>query len=183
MKKLIVIISLMSTWQLHAQTYQLDLRSSSCTWRGYAEIGHFYQEGEISFREGEIVIEEGMVVDGVMIFDMQSITTPDSKLLDHLKGPDFFHTKKYEEATFTMNRSPTSSVEGFLKIRDKIHPQTFEGIWVSSDSLINISGTTLFDRTLYDIKYNSNRFFQDLGSYAIKDTISLQCELKLNLKK
>ena len=181
MKKFTVIIIWITTLHLCAQTYQVDTISSQCTWRGYAEIGGFYQEGEISLKKGEVEVEDGIVVRGMMIFNMQSINTSDSRLLDHLKGPDFFHTKKYEEATFTMNRSPISSVDGFLKIRDKIHPQSFEGIWYASDSLISISGTTVFDRTLYDIKYNSNRFFQDLGSYAIKDTISLQCELKLNL--
>lgn len=183
MKKFALIVMCMAALHMHAQTYNLDVKSSRCTWRGYAEIGKFYQEGEIGLKASQIELRDQLLVHGQLTFDMQSIKTQDPKLLGHLNGPDFFHSEKFEEAIFRINESPLSSVNGDLTIRDKTHPQDFVGSWLSSDSSIHVSGSARFDRTLYDIKYNSNRFFQDLGSYAIKDTVTLQCDLQFYLEK
>jgi len=42
---------------------------------------------------------------------------------------------------------------------------------------LRAKGKMTIDRTLYNIKYNSSSYFQDLGNYAIKNEFELKFEL------
>ena len=47
---------------------------------------------------------------------------------------------------------------------------------------IAITGDTEFDRTQYEIKYNSGNFFQDLGDKLIEDKVKLKLDIYAEIK-
>ena len=67
--------------------------------------------------------------------------------------------------------------KGDLTIKNITHPITFSGSVKKNDigyrSTINLS----FDRTLYEIKFRSGKYFQDLGDKLILDNIDIEAEI------
>lgn len=62
---------------------------------------------------------------------------------------------------------------GKLTIKGVRKPVTVE-IAVNSQ---HIKASATIDRTLFGIKYNSASYFQDLGSYAIRNTFEIEADL------
>ena len=67
-------------------------------------------------------------------------------------------------------------VQGVLTIKDISHPITFD---------VEVDGNTLnanltFDRSLYDVRFRSGSFFENLGDKLIVDDIDLEVTLELN---
>ncbi len=134
---------------------------------------------------GEISIENNKIAYVKIGFDMNSITVDDikdqesnQKLLEHLKSEDFFHVAKFPSALVYITESKPVGSEyefaGTLTIKDieqnvsgKYSVSYLEGNYIFSGSLI-------FDRTDFDIKYGSGKFFDDLGDKLIYDDISIR---------
>ena len=68
-------------------------------------------------------------------------------------------------------------VKGKITIRGITKDITCPVKLEKSESKIVASGKLVVDRTKFDIKYNSSSYFQDLGSYAIKNDFLLTFEL------
>jgi polyisoprenoid-binding protein YceI len=100
------------------------------------------------------------------------------KLVGHLKSDDFFGVEKFptseliitESAPFKNNEA---TVTGKLTIKGITHPVTFKAVKVGTGytALITV------DRTKYDIKYGSGKFFDSLGDKMIYDEFTLDVKL------
>ncbi len=178
MKKLILTTILASLFVLaNSQTYTLDATLSSATWIGYGEIGSFKQEGSIDLKKGNIYLDNTDVKSGTIIFNSKSISHENKELRKHLKAKDFFHSKKYPEIIFEIKETQGNLVSGTLSIRGKSNDETFTFEKIEKEGFLIFAGRASFDRTKYDIKYNSSSYFQDLGNYAIKNDIDLEFRL------
>ena len=103
------------------------------------------------------------------------------KLEGHLKSDDFFSVDKFKESSIKTTSSikksdNTYEVQGVLTIKDISHPITFD---------VEVDGNTLnanltFDRSLYDVRFRSGSFFENLGDKLIVDDIDLEVTLELN---
>lgn len=104
------------------------------------------------------------------------------KLIDHLKGDDFFGVAKFPKATFNIlsvqKKTPDRYwVKGKLTINGITNAVEFPASIKRLGKKVTAVATITIDRTNYDIRFRSADFFKNLGDEAIDNNF----ELTLNL--
>ncbi len=171
-------------------TKEFDATKSSATWTGSKSlIKDYVDHGTINVKAGNAVFAKGILTGGNVVFDMNSITTlstgrgsdadATSQQAKHMKSEDFFDTLKYPEAKFVVTSAVRESggdyiLTGDLTIKDKTNPVTFPVEVTSANGIVTLSGAVTLDRTLWDIKYGSSKFFPNLGDKVINDEFGLE---------
>ena len=134
------------------------------------------------------------IVAGRLIFDMTSIQNTDiespewkEKLEKHLMAEDFFFVDSFPNAILEI-KEHLQVIDDKASQNDQIFADlTIRGITHEINFLINIShfnskfyaeGSIDIDRTLFNIKYNSGTFFEDLGDRMIYDDFTVQFSLQ-----
>ena len=110
----------------------------------------------------------------------------ENELVRHLKSPDFFDVEKFPIAAFTITIVPPANGElinitGNLTIKGIIQAVTFPAKIEVKDGIVNASGKLTIDRTRWDVRYNSGKFFLDLADEIISD--SIEFEMKIVARK
>lgn len=182
----VALILFMSTGTIQSQEYIVDLEKTLVSWEGKG-IGKAHH-GTIKVKSGILHLNDGRPVKGKVMIDMTSIKNLDldsedmrERLINHLKSDDFFSVDKYPEAHFTITSSELRGTElylgGDLNIKGRSHPAEFKsGILAAADGYRFI-GYVEFDRSLYDVRYGSGKFFENLGDKLISDIIKLDFNL------
>ena len=165
----------------HKEVKTINTENSSVTWQGKKVTGT--HTGLISITEGSLEFDHGKLTGGNIVIDMTSITctdlpaTPAGKLLGHLKSDDFFGVANFPTAELNITEVKKSdagyTVTGNLTIKGISKPVTF-------DTAVTKSGATaqiVIDRTDYDVKYGSGKFFDNLGDKTIYDDFTLDVNL------
>ncbi|MEZ5071575.1 MAG: YceI family protein [Bacteroidales bacterium] len=176
-----------------AQTYTADTQSSKLNWTGQKVTGT--HTGTVSLASGEFTIKDGKVASGTFKINMNSITSTDladnadmaGKLVGHLKSDDFFGTEAHPTSTFTITGSTAiaggnATVTGDLTIKGVTHPVTFKAVLADADGGKNIYGNIVVDRTLYDVKYGSGKFFEGLADRTIYDEFTIALDVHTKAK-
>lgn len=180
MKKIILITTFCYLANLaFGQEYSVDSKTSTLQWTGYSEVGNYAQTGSILIKEGMVEILNEKLVKANISFDTKSITSTEKKLEKHLKEKDFFWVKKYPIAFFKLIEADQEAIQGTLNLRGKTKTIKFPYSVSEDQGQLIIKGKITIDRTQFDIKYNSTTYFQDLGSYAIKNKFDLEFTLAL----
>ena len=167
--------------------YQADKESSSVTWTGKKVTAE--HTGTIGLKDASIIMDGDKYVSANIIFDMNAITNTDlneeygGKLIGHLKSDDFFSVAKFPTAQFrasefTALRAPDENgnnyvVTGSLTIKGKTNEISFPVSIKNAKETLKITGTAVFDRSKWDIRYGSGSFFDDLGDKVIYDDVEL----------
>lgn len=167
----------------------VDAQHSKVIWRGFKPGGEHF--GLISISEGTINIKDGNLIGGSFKFDMNSITDLDmpaddeynAKLVTHLKSSDFFDAAKFPTALFEITEvkeiGGELSVSGNLTIKEITKNITIPAAMVTNDgSAILKSDVFTIDRTDFDIRFKSKKFFDNLKDKFINDEFELSFELK-----
>ncbi len=95
-----------------ASTYGLALDQSEVEWYGFKPTGS--HNGTFAIKNGDISVENGEIVGGEFTIDLAQIEVSDlegeyeTKLVTHLKSPDFFDVENHPEAKFVI-----TSVEAY----------------------------------------------------------------------
>jgi len=169
-----------------ADKYEVDATQSMIEWIGYKPTGQ--HNGTLNIKSGALYLVDNTPVGGEFVIDMNSLRVLDledpewnGKLTGHLRSPDFFDVDKNPEAKFVItqivrnkNGGPVYLLTGNLTIKGITRSVTF-GADVSREGDA-VSGKTpqfTIDRTEYDIKYKSNKFFADLQNEFINDEFAL----------
>jgi polyisoprenoid-binding protein YceI len=106
-----------------ARLLHVDTQASKIIWKG-TKIGGWHA-GEIKLQDGRIRIKEDMPVSGEFHINMNSIVNtdiPDSdpvpkkKIVDHLKGPDFFDVEQYPLSTFQITAVSATDQQNKIKL-------------------------------------------------------------------
>ncbi|MBM3420877.1 MAG: YceI family protein [Bacteroidetes bacterium] len=166
-----------------AQDYKADSKNTVIDWTGKKISGKHY--GKITLKEGSFSISDNRISSGKFIIDMNSITCEDltggtaQKLVGHLKSDDFFSTGKYGVSTLEITsgepfKNNEAVVTGKLTIKDITHPVTF----TVKRTGTTYTSTVTVDRTLYNIRYGSGKFFQNLGDNMIDDNFTLDVRIQ-----
>ncbi|MFN0117129.1 MAG: YceI family protein [Elusimicrobiota bacterium] len=173
----------------------VDVKTSSVKWLGKKVVGT--HNGTIGIKEGSLNLEKGQIVGGSFTIDMTSIACEDlkdaeynGKLVGHLKSADFFSVDKFPMADFkiksvTPKISANNNVEimGDLTIKGITKPLTFPASVSIEGKSVKAKATAIaVDRTAYDIKYGSGKFFQNLGDKMIDDQFWLDIEIMAGVK-
>ncbi|MBL6649402.1 MAG: YceI family protein [Flavobacteriaceae bacterium] len=169
-------------------TMTIDTETSSLNWIG-KKITNSQHNGSLKFISGDLTMctdkktLKTHVCKGNFIVDMTTLLVEDltgsskQKLEGHLKSDDFFSVDKHKKAFLSINSSETIesgfSVKGSLTIKNITHPVEFE----LNRNAGGFTAYMIFDRSKYNVKYNSGSFFENLGDRLILDDIELSADL------
>jgi polyisoprenoid-binding protein YceI len=158
------------------------------TWKATKVLGGHI--GTIKFKEGSLELKEGRPTGGQFIVDMKSIVDLDLDptgrwnkiLVEHLKSEDFFSVEKHPYSEFILQESKKTSgneytIKGVLVIKGIKKALDFKALVQLEGDVLKASGNIVFDRTHFDMKFRSGKFFQGLGDKLIHDTVTLKIEL------
>ncbi|NKI31767.1 YceI family protein [Croceivirga thetidis] len=175
-----LIIFLVTTVTLFAQTENLTLIDHSVDWTGYGAIGGYSLNGTLNIKNASFELDQfGNPIKGEIVFDMTTMAHDNQQLIEHLKSEDFFYVRKHKTAIFTIEQISETHLIGQLTMRGVTNKISVPCNTKKSESGMIISGKTEIDRTKFGINYNSNSFFKNLGSQAIKDKFTVAFNLVL----
>jgi polyisoprenoid-binding protein YceI len=159
------------------KVFKIDENNSNVHWVGQKISGE--HTGVVSIKNGTVSIKGGKIVASEIVIDMNTIADTDlsgewkEKLEGYLKSDDFFAVEKYPVSIFKIKSVKESDgkniVEGDLTIKGVTHPISFPVEVNINGNVFKASATVKVDRTLWNIKYGSGKFFTDLGDKMIKD--------------
>ncbi|HOY18570.1 MAG TPA: YceI family protein [Haliscomenobacter sp.] len=197
MKHLTFVMSLAAVLSLaftnpveKAVAYKVDVAGSAVKWTAYKVTGKHF--GKITLKTGSLEMSKTKLGKASFEVDMTTLTVEDitgeyaDKLKGHLLSDDFFSVEKHKTAKFVStkivpNGKPNGfSVTGDLTIKGITKPITFDAVVKNTSGKVTGTAAIKVDRTNYDIKYRSGRFFQDLGDKAIYDEFDLEVSLVAN---
>ncbi len=180
-----------------AVAYVVDTNASSFKWEGHKkiDIGDSHN-GTVNLKESDIMVAGNRITGGTFVMDMNSVNSLDlkgqdqkqSKLVGHLKSPDFFDVAKYPTSKFEITSVKDSSindnntwVEGNLTIKDKTQNIGFPAKIEVKDDKATAKARVIIDRSKFDVRYDSESFFKNLaGNKIISNDITLDIDLVAN---
>jgi polyisoprenoid-binding protein YceI len=125
-------------------------------------------------------MENGQLTGGTVELDMNTIEDENHKsdnyLIKHLKDPDFFDVQKFPSSVFTITKAEpingnNTKVTGNLTIKGITHAVSFTANMQVKDGIMKAGGKLVIDRTLWDVRYKSAKFFANLADETISDSI------------
>ncbi len=162
----------------------IDTKESVVTWKGVNSFGS--HTGYIYIAKGELMIENGELMGGTVEVNMNTIEDEkhgsNSGLIKHLKDPDFFDVKKFPFSAIAITRVASITVEdkeitGYLTIKGITNPVRFPAKVEVKDEVVKANGKLVIDRTRWDVRYNSGKFYANLADKAISDSIEFQIKI------
>jgi len=169
-------------------TFVLKVDESKINWKGYKITGA--HDGLVSFKGGRLVFDEaGNIKEGVFEADLETIKVLDlkdpsqnSKLTNHLKDDDFFSVAKFPVARLIVKSGQKLAegeyrIQGDMEIKGISQPVEFVAKIDKEDRVLKGRANLKLDRTKWDIKYNSGKFFKNLGDKLIYDDFEIEVEV------
>jgi polyisoprenoid-binding protein YceI len=176
-----------------SKTIKIDTSASTMNWLGKKVTGQ--HNGTIKIAGGEVGLDNGgSVVGGSFEMDMKTITDVDltdsewnNKLITHLKSEDFFSAEKFPKSKFEIiNVEPLSdpakpnfnnTVFGNLTIKGITKSISFPASIKMENGALTSYADFEIDRTQWDIKYGSGKFFENLGDKMINDNFNISFKI------
>jgi len=176
-----------------SKTVKIDTAASTMNWLGKKVTGQ--HNGTIKIAKGEIGLsEDNFVVNGNFEIDMNSIKCLDlddeewnNKLITHLKSDDFFSVEKHAFSKFEITSvvplsdqskpNFNNTVTGNLTIKGITKSISFPASVKFENGVLSAFADFDIDRTQWDIKYGSGKFFEGLGDKMISDNFNISFKL------
>lgn len=174
----------------YAETVAVDTDKSQVNWTGKKLTGQ--HNGTVKLSAGTLEIEGDKLTSGSFKISLGSIVNIDledpawnAKLVNHLKSEDFFNITAFPDAIFTIKSvegelsSGEVTITGDLSVKNIAHSITFPATVMKHGDLWHATAELKIDRTLWDIRYNSGKFFDagNLGDKLIYDDIEIGLEI------
>jgi len=167
----------------------VDVENSIVKWKGFKPTGEHF--GTIAISKGFLDVNQDKLVGGSIVIDMNSIVVTDmpkddeynTKLVGHLKSPDFFDIEKYPTAKFEITK--VIELDGKLNaIGNLTIKATTKSITIpvnfSNENGVSTLKAAVFtiDRSDFDVRYGSKKFFDNLKDKFINDEFELSFDVK-----
>ena len=174
-----------------AKPVAIDTATSKLSWVGKKVTGQ--HNGTVNLKGGEIDLEGSTLKGGQFEIDMSSIKVLDitdaknnEKLTGHLKSDDFFGVDKHPTAKFKITsvkplkgkKDANVEVTGDLTVKGQTKPITFPAMVDVKDGKGFAKGNISVDRTLFNVRYGSGKFFENLGDKMINDNFDIALDLR-----
>lgn len=173
------------------KTLSLDTKASMVKWVG-SKITKSSHNGTVQVKEGSVTFAGDVPTAGTFTLDMTSIKNDDltdagmnQKLVGHLKSDDFFAVEKNPTALFKITKSEKKktgeiAITGDLTIKGITKSVTIPATVKMENGVYTATGKLKINRTNWDIKYNSGKFFdpKQLGDKLINDEIDIEINLR-----
>ena len=186
MKRLnFLLVLLLVGLTVSAQSLKVNTIESKLKWTGKKVSGEHW--GYINLKSGSLTIEDDKIISGMFTIDMNSMNCKDlespewnQKLIGHLKSDDFFSVEKFATSTLTIKKADkfvdgVANVTADLEIKGITKPVSFKA--KKTDN--GYKAVITIDRTEYDVRYGSGKFFDNLGDNMIDDDFTLEVKLVL----
>ena len=132
--------------------------------------------------------EGDVLTGGSFTIDMKSLSSTDlsgsskKNLDDHLKSDDFFGVQEHGEARFVITGVERKEggdyrVTGDLTVKGKSAQESFDVRVSRQGGTVKAVGKLVFDRTKYDVRHNSGKFFPNIGDKLIYDDVELTFDI------
>ncbi|MBI4599196.1 YceI family protein [Candidatus Uhrbacteria bacterium] len=169
--------------------YALNVEKSTLAWEAKKTfIVDYKHNGTVPVSEGTLTVENGAIMGGQFTIDMTAIKVLDAiggeRLLNHLKSPDFFDVAQYPAAAFAITKvdkaagSDAYDVTGDLTIKGITNAIAFPAAIKADAQRLTAHAEFEIDRTLWDVRFGSGKFFEDIGDQAIDDKIKIVLDLE-----
>lgn len=167
--------------------FEIDTKASKVVWNAKKVTGE--HTGNVLLNNGKVWVEKNAVVGANINIDMNSISCTDltdaewnKKLVGHLKSDDFFSVEKHPSSTFEISSVKKAAngdytVNGKLTIKGITNEISFPAKVNLANGTVKANGTAKLDRTKWDIRYGSGKFFEGLGDKMIYDEFEITFEL------
>jgi polyisoprenoid-binding protein YceI len=182
------------------EVYTAEVGTSKIEWIGTKPTGK--HNGTINLSKGHVVVDNGRIVGGEMVIDMNSIVVLDltdpetnAQLRGHLLSADFFETETYPEARFVFTSVEeykgeqtgsvkfTHLVSGNLTMKDVTRGVSFPAmVDFQEGSMKAVTEQFIIDRSEWNVRFGSRKFFDNLRDNFIHDDISLRIMFLANME-
>ena len=104
-------------------------------------------------------------------------------MVGHLSSPDFFDVAGNPTATYSFSEIKDGKLVGELTVKGITKPLSVPVTVSEKDGVTTLTAAPFkIDRTEYDIKFKSKKFFDNLKDKFINDEFEVGFEVKLNKK-
>lgn len=184
----------------------LNWSASKITWVGKKVLGE--HTGTVKIKELTLatLAKDSEVIPMIdpdrpahIVIDMTTIEDSDlkesddkAKLVGHLKSEDFFDVAKFPTAEIVIKAVVlrdqqqhdgfTHNLKGQLTIKKITHDVVIPAKIIQNKNEWKAFGKLVVDRTQYDIRYRSGKFFEGLGDKIIKDEFEIAFDLTVSPK-
>jgi polyisoprenoid-binding protein YceI len=159
---------------------------SSIAWTGKKVTGQ--HNGSVNIKEGNLILDDGLITGGNFTIDMNSITVLDlqdkgkASLEGHLKSDDFFGVTTYPDAKVVIKEAKSKGsglydITADLTIKGITNTIQFPAQVSMRGNEVSATADIKVDRSLYNVRYGSGKFFEDLGDKTIYDEFELKVTL------
>ncbi|MEO7978283.1 YceI family protein [Flavobacterium sp.] len=168
------------------EKYGIKTKESVVTWKGGNLMGSNNHVGYVYISKGELIIEKDHLMGGTAEVDMNTIEDEnherDNGLINHLKDPDFFDVKNVPFSTIVLTKAVSINAEnwkvaGNLTIKGITNQITFPARIKVNDGIVKLNGRLVIDRTQWDIRYKSGKFYDLLADQTISDSIEFYIKI------
>lgn len=182
--------------EITGTTYTVQPEDSKIMWNAAKVTGK--HNGTVDVQGGTIAFEDDVLKSGNFTIDMMSINVMDlegdykKNLEAHLKGTneekqtDFFNAVDYPTAKFEITKAtilknnPEGNyiINGNLTIKDITKQISFKAQVDQNNGMVKVTTPEFsLDRTEWDIRFRSTKFFDDLKDKEIYDEFNIQISL------
>lgn len=185
----VLAVTLISFTSITNQTFKANINESIVEWAG-SRTGKTHS-GTVNIKDGFLNFENDELSSGEFTLNMKSIEVLDipasskmnTKLKDHLNSTDFFSTENYPTGKFIIKESEVQGgktlVKGALTIKDITHDVFFHANIIKKGDIVELTSEEFtIDRTKWDVKYRSGKFFDNLKDKLIYDDITITVKVK-----
>lgn len=177
---------------LSGDIFDVSVEESAVLWEGRKTlIPNYKDNGSLALKSAQIFVDNGIVSGVIALFDMNSIKVlktsilkDEAKLEGHLKSKDFFSVEEHPEAKLLITKvSPVEGKEGIslfsgaLTIKGITNDVSGQAEVDVSEEKVLIKGKVDLDRTLWDVRFGSDKFFDNLANNVIDDFFTVEFEI------
>jgi polyisoprenoid-binding protein YceI len=168
-------------------SFKVNTEKTTLKWFATKVTGK--HDGSVKLASGTLNSDGKSVTGGSFDIDMTSLVVADiadpgtnGKLLGHLKSEDFFSVDKHKTAHFEITKvAPKSGnefeVSGKMTIKGITQDISFPATITTTAKEVKANAKITLDRTKWDIRYGSGKFFEGLGDRVINDDFVIELNL------
>jgi len=174
------------------KTFVANVDESEIIWTGSKITGDSHT-GTLKVSKGKVAMDSEGQMTLLMYLDMKTIKNTDigdaqskQDIENHLMGEEFFDVSAYSVAkvemyNVKMRADGTWDGKAMMTIKGKTGTVDAKGTVKDEGTKLLVSSTFSFDRTQFDVTYNSGNFFKDLGDKAINDVVKMDVNLVFDI--
>jgi polyisoprenoid-binding protein YceI len=171
-------------------SFKVNVAKTSVKWFATKVTGK--HDGAVKLASGTLETNGKQVTGGQFEIDMNSITCRDledketnGKFIGHMKSPDFFDVANHKTAKFEIMKVVPKSgneyeVSGKMTIKGISNEITFPANITTSAKEVKANAKITLDRTKWDVRYGSGKFFEGLGDKIIHDDFVIELDMVAN---